>query len=152
RRRLLIGAAAGALSVPLLRTRATAAPLFGGTPFAAGLIREPAGGTVSGVYDLRFKRVRDEFIRNFSERGEVGAAVCVISGGRRVVDLWGGTARVETAEPWEQDTIVHVWSCTKGATALCAHILAARGLLDLDAPVVDYWPEYGQNGKAATTV
>ena len=47
---------------------------------------------------------------------------------------------------------MHVWSCTKGATALCAHILASRGLLDLDAPVVDYWPEFGQNGKEATTV
>jgi CubicO group peptidase (beta-lactamase class C family) len=150
RRRLLLGAAVGALSVPLLRSRAASASSALGSD--AGLIREPSGGTVSGVWDLRFKRVRDEFIRNFRERGEVGAAVCVIAGGRRVIDLWGGTARVDTAQRWEQDTIVHVWSCTKGATALCAHILAARGLLDLDAPVVDYWPEYGQNGKEATTV
>jgi CubicO group peptidase (beta-lactamase class C family) len=150
RRRLLLGAAAGALSIPLLRSGAAAATsaLSGD----AGLIREPAGGLVSGVWDWRFKRVRDEFIRNFTDRGEVGAAVSVIAGGRRVIDLWGGTARVDTAEPWQQDTIVHVWSCTKGATALCAHILAARGLLDLDAPVVDYWPEYGQNGKEGTTV
>ena len=115
---------------------------------------DPRAGrwAVSGVWDRRFKRVRDEFIRNFTDRGEVGAAVSIIAGGRRVVDLWGGTARVETAEPWQEDTIVHVWSCTKGATALCAHILAARGLLDLDAPVVDYWPEFGQNGKEGTTV
>jgi CubicO group peptidase (beta-lactamase class C family) len=150
RRRLLLGAAAGALSVPLLRSGAAAATsaLAGD----AGLIREPAGGIVSGVWDWRFKRVRDEFVRNFTDRGEVGAAVSVIAGGRRVIDLWGGTARAETGEPWREDTIVHVWSCTKGATALCAHILAARGLLDLDALVTDYWPEYGQNGKEATTV
>src|SRR4029453_12932102 len=150
RRRLLLGAAAGALSVPLLRSGAAAATsaLSGD----GGLIREPAGGLVSGVWDWRFKGVREQFIRNFTDRGEVGAAVSVIAGGRRVIDLWGGTARVDTAEPWEEDTIVHVWSCTKGATALCAHILAARGLLDLDAPVVDYWPDYGQNGKEGTTV
>jgi len=150
RRRLLIGAAAGALSAPLLRSGAAAATsTFSGD---GALVREPAGGVVSGVWDLRFKRVRDEFIRNFTDRGEVGAAVSVIAGGRRVVDLWGGTARTDTGERWEQNTIVHVWSCTKGATALCAHILAARGLLDLDAPVVDYWPEYGQEGKQGTTV
>ena len=79
----------------------------------------------------------------------MGAAVSVIAGGRRVVDLWGGTARVDTAEPWQQNTIVHVWSCTKGATALCAHILAARGLLDLDAPVVDYGPSTGRRARRA---
>jgi CubicO group peptidase (beta-lactamase class C family) len=150
RRRLLAGAAAGALSVPLLRGVAAAASAAGLSP--DGLVREPAGGTISGVWDPRFRRVRDEFVRNFAERGEVGAAVSVIAGGRRVIDLWGGTAQVDTNTPWQKDTIVHVWSCTKGATALCAHILAARGLLDLDAPVTDYWPEYGQNGKGGTTV
>ncbi len=147
RRRLLIGAAAGALSVPLFRGVAAAA-----SAAPDGLVREPAGGVVSGAWDPRFRRVRDQFVRNFSERGEVGAAVSVIAGGRRVIDLWGGTARVDTGAPWQKDTIVHVWSCTKGATALCAHILAARGLLDLDALVTDYWPEYGQNGKGGTTV
>ena len=149
RRRLLIGAAAGALTAPLLSRVAAAA---GGQSGDGDLIREPAGGTVAGVFDPRFRRVRDQFVRNFSERGEVGAAVSVIAGGRRVVDLWGGIARPDTNQPWQQNTIVHVWSCTKGATALCAHILAARGELDLDALVTDYWPEFGQNGKEATTV
>jgi CubicO group peptidase (beta-lactamase class C family) len=149
RRRLLFGAAAGALTAPLLGRVAAAANQLAGD---GDLIREPAGGAVSGVWDTRFRRVRDEFVRNFSDRGEVGAAVSVIAGGRRVVDLWGGIARVDTNAPWQQDTIVHVWSCTKGATALCAHILAARGQLDLDALVTDYWPEFGQNGKEATTV
>src|SRR5262249_56853840 len=119
---------------------------------SGNLVREPAGGVAAGVWDPRFKRVRDEFIRNFTDRGEVGAAVSVIAGGQRVVDLWGGTARVDTNTPWQQDTIVHVWSCTKGATALCAHILAARGQLDLDALVTDYWPQFGPNAKAPTTV
>jgi CubicO group peptidase (beta-lactamase class C family) len=146
RRRLLFGAAAGVLAAPLLRRTAAA------SGFDGDLVREPSISPISGVWALRFKRVRDQFLRNFAERGEVGAAVSVISGGRRVVDLWGGTARVDTNTPWQQDTLVHVWSCTKGATALCAHILAQRGLLDLDALVTDYWPEYGQNGKETTTV
>jgi CubicO group peptidase (beta-lactamase class C family) len=149
RRRLVFGAAAGALAAPLVGRIAAAAQ---NQNQDGDLVREPAGGTVSGVWDTRFKRVRDEFVRNFTDRGEVGAAVSVIAGGRRVVDLWGGVARADTGAPWQQDTIVHVWSCTKGATALCAHILAARGALDLDALVTDYWPEFGQNGKEATTV
>jgi CubicO group peptidase (beta-lactamase class C family) len=150
RRRLLLGAAAGALSYPFLARTAGAAGRERG--FAGNLVPEPSGGTVSGGFHPRFHGVRDEFVRNFAERGEVGASVCVIVDGHTVVDLWGGIARTDTNEPWGEDTIAHVWSCTKGATALCAHVLAARGLLDLDAPVVDYWPEFGQNGKAATTV
>src|SRR5688572_11974639 len=149
RRRLLIGAAAGVLTAPLLGRVASAAQ---GQGEDGSMVREPSGGVIAGSWDTRFRRVRDEFVRNFSERGEVGAAVSVIAGGRKVVDLWGGIAKPETNQPWAQDTIVHVWSCTKGATALCAHILAARGLLDLDALVTDYWPEFGTNGKEATTV
>ena len=68
-------------------------------------------------------------------------------GGRPVVDLWGGLADSETKRPWNEDTIAQVASTTKGATAICAHMLAQRGELDLDAPVVKYWPEFGANGK-----
>jgi CubicO group peptidase (beta-lactamase class C family) len=57
-----------------------------------------------------------------------------------------------SAKPWVEDTITHVWSCTKGATALCAHMLVSRGLLDLEAPVVHYWPEFGQAGKESIPV
>jgi CubicO group peptidase (beta-lactamase class C family) len=152
RRRLLVGAAAGALSYPLLGARSAAAVPTRRALGAESLVPEPAGGPVSGRWHPRFRRVRDEFVRNFAERGEVGAAACAIVDGHVAFDLWGGTARVDTAQPWEEDTLVHVWSCTKGATALCAHILASRGLLDLDAPVVDYWPEFGQNGKQGVTV
>ncbi|ONI89137.1 hypothetical protein ALI22I_16625 [Saccharothrix sp. ALI-22-I] len=106
--------------------------------------------TVEGTCADEFAEVRSEFERNFAERGgEVGAGVHVTVDGETVVDLWGGDAG---GRAWTEDTITHVWSCTKGATASCAHLLASRGELDLDAPVVRYWPEFGQNGKAGTLV
>jgi CubicO group peptidase (beta-lactamase class C family) len=108
--------------------------------------------TIAGVCESRFDAVRAQFERNFAERGEVGASVCVTVGGATVVDLWGGTADPRTGRAWERDTIGVVWSCTKGATALCAHMLVARGQLDLDAPVASYWPEFAAAGKAAITV
>src|SRR3954447_4000527 len=111
-----------------------------------------AATTISGSCDPVFQAVRDELARNFAERGEVGAAVCVTVDGRTVVDLWGGVADPATDRAWEADTRVVVYSCTKGATALCAHILADRGLLDLDAPVAQYWPEFASNGKEDATV
>ncbi len=107
---------------------------------------------ISGKCDAKFKRVGEEFERNFKEREEVGASVCVTMEGETVVDLWGGTADVESDEPWKEDTVSIVFSSTKGATALCAHILASRGLLDIDAPVVKYWPEFGKAGKENVTV
>ncbi len=105
-------------------------------------------GTAAG----KFERIRDEFARNFAERGEVGASVCISVNGERLVDLWGGVADPKTDEPWERDTISIVFSCTKAATALCAHMLVDRGLLALHAPVAEYWPEFAKNGKEATTV
>ena len=108
--------------------------------------------TVEGTCDSKFAALREEFERNFTERGEVGASVCVMVDGERVVDLWGGMADPETGRDWDEDTVCTVWSCTKGAAALCAHLLVDRGQLDLDAPVITYWPEYGQAGKEATTV
>jgi len=107
---------------------------------------------IQGACEAKFHAVRQELERNFRERGEVGASVCVTVRGQRVVDLWGGTARVDTGAPWTEDTVSLVFSCTKGATALCAHILASRGLLDLDAPVATYWPTFAQAGKINITV
>jgi len=107
---------------------------------------------VWGTCDTKFERVREEFERNFKEREEVGASVCVTLEGETVVDLWGGIADIEADEPWKEDTVSIVFSSTKGATALCAHILASRGLLDIDAPVVKYWPEFGKAGKENITV
>src|SRR6185437_7874934 len=99
------------------------------------------------VCDPKFAEVREEFARNFTERGDVGASVCVMVEGQTVVDLWGGVADPATNAPWQDDTITVVMSMTKGATALCAHILADRGELDIDLPVAHYWPEFAQNGK-----
>lgn len=108
--------------------------------------------TVEGTCASQFAEVRAEFERNFAGRGEVGASVHLTVDGETVVDLWGGVADPGSGRPWTEDTLTHVWSCTKGATALCAHILASRGELDLDAPVTRYWPEFGKNGKESVLV
>ncbi|MCX4514862.1 beta-lactamase family protein [Streptomyces sp. NBC_01619] len=105
------------------------------------------GARIEGHCDARFSAVRTAFEENFRERGELGAAVTVRSGGETVVDLWGGWADAARSRPWQRDTVVNVWSTTKGPTALCAHLLADRGLLDLDAPVASYWPEFAAAGK-----
>ncbi|CAL9660214.1 hypothetical protein SUDANB105_06975 [Streptomyces sp. enrichment culture] len=111
--------------------------------------REPE---VHGHCDSRFSAVRTAFEENFRDRGELGAAVAVTVGGVTVVDLWGGWADPARTRPWERDTLVNVWSTTKGPVALCAHILADRGLLDLDAPVATYWPEFAAAGKEKVLV
>jgi CubicO group peptidase (beta-lactamase class C family) len=107
---------------------------------------------VHGDCDARFARVRDAFVANFAEHGEVGAAVSVTIDGRRVIDLWGGFADQDRTRPWTRDTLVNVWSTTKGLCAMCAHRLADQGKLDLDAPVAKYWPEFAAGGKATIPV
>jgi len=108
--------------------------------------------SIQGHCDPRFQTVREEFERNFRDRGEVGASVCALVEGRTVVDLWGGFADRARTQPWEHNTLGVVWSCTKGVVALCAHVLVSRGLLDLDVPVARYWPEFVQNGKETIPV
>ena len=98
-----------------------------------------------------FERVAEAFVENLQNNGELGASVCVTVDGETVVDLWGGIADPTNGTAWEADTVSVVFSCTKGATALCAHVLASRGQLDLDAPAVELWPEFGQNGKERVT-
>ncbi|MBW2416851.1 MAG: beta-lactamase family protein, partial [Deltaproteobacteria bacterium] len=113
--------------------------------------REVPGGVVQGTCDERFGAVADEFVKNFSERDEVGASVCVRVDGETLVDLWGGV-KAPDGDPWQEDTLSIVFSCTKGAVALCAHILASRGELDIYAPVAEYWPEFARKGKEDATV
>jgi len=108
--------------------------------------------TVHGDCDPRFAQVREQFERNFAERGEVGASVSVMLDGEPVVDLWGGEADAQRGVAWERDTVVVVFSSTKGMTALAAHMLIDRGALDPDAPVARYWPEFAQAGKDALPV
>src|SRR5437667_5596292 len=102
---------------------------------------------IHGRCDPRFLAVRDAFAANFAAGREVGASFAATVEGEPVVDLWGGHADAATTRPWERDTIVNVFSTTKAMTALCAHLLVDRGLLDLDAPVARYWPEFAQAGK-----
>jgi CubicO group peptidase (beta-lactamase class C family) len=106
---------------------------------------------IDGTAARGFERVAEVFERNFGERGEVGASVALTVRGEKVVDLWGGIADPKTNAPWKKDTVGIVFSCTKGATAICAHVLASRGKLDLDAPVIELWPEFGQHGKERVT-
>jgi len=107
---------------------------------------------IEGVCDPRFRGVKEAFGQNFADHGEVGAAVAVMVGGRTVVDLWAGHADAALSRPWRQNTIVNVFSTTKGMTAICAHRLADEGLLDIDAPVAKYWPEFAQAGKSEIPV
>jgi len=102
---------------------------------------------IHGTTTPRFRAVRDAFVANFRDHGEVGAALCVYHRGHCVVDLWGGIADPTTGTPWAEDTLTYVFSTTKGFTATCAHLVAQRGELDLDAPVADYWPEFAAAGK-----
>jgi CubicO group peptidase (beta-lactamase class C family) len=108
-------------------------------------------GTVEGEFDPKFEGVVDAFVENFERRDEVGASCCLTLEGRTVADLWGGRVAVDGAA-WTRDTISIVFSATKGATALCAHMAADRGQLDLDAPVTRYWPTFGQAGKEEALV
>ena len=102
---------------------------------------------IEGTCDPKFNRVKDAFAENFEKRGEVGAAAAIMLDGKSVVDIWAGHADKEKTKPWARDTLVNVYSTTKGVTAICAHRLADKGLLDIDAPVAKYWPEFAQAGK-----
>ncbi len=113
------------------------------------------GGRVSGLVDPAFARVRDVFEASFQPEAavqEIGAAFSVYVGGRCKVDLWGGVRSPATREPWAPDTLVNVWSTTKGVTAIALAQLVAAGALDYAAPVARYWPEFAAGGKGAITV
>jgi CubicO group peptidase (beta-lactamase class C family) len=105
-----------------------------------------------GWVEPGFEGVRDAFVANFTEHGEVGAAVCVYVDGRPVVDLWGGVTDRGSERRWAEDTVVPVFSSTKGVTAVAANLAIERGLLDPDAPVASTWPEFAAAGKEAITV
>ena len=109
---------------------------------------------VDGTYQDRFAPVREQFEKNLESGEDVGASVAIVLDGELVVDLWGGTASFDddVEHEWEEDTIVNVWSTTKTMTALSAHVLAERGMLDFDAPVAKYWPEFAANGKEGVLV
>jgi CubicO group peptidase (beta-lactamase class C family) len=102
---------------------------------------------VYGSCDARFAKVREIFQRSFDTGVEIGASVSFVLDGKSVVDLWGGHYDAARTREWERDTLVNVFSTTKGMTAICANQLLERGLLDLEAPVAKYWPEFAAAGK-----
>jgi CubicO group peptidase (beta-lactamase class C family) len=99
-----------------------------------------------------FEAVRAAFADNFAERGEVGAACAAYHHGRKVVDLWGGYRHARRRTPWQEDTLVLVFSMSKGLAAMTLAVAHSRGWLDYDEQVAVYWPEFGQQGKEAITV
>ena len=115
----------------------------------------PAQAVVPSIYGTvgaGFEPVREEFARNFAERGEVGAACAAYRRGEKVVDLWGGLRDRATGAPWEEDTLVLVFSTTKGMSAMALAVAHSRGLFDPAERVAVYWPEFAQAGKERVTV
>lgn len=102
---------------------------------------------IRGSVEAGYEPVREAFERNFVENGDIGAGFCLYVDGAKVVDLTGGV-RDTDGTAYDDTTLQLVFSSTKGVTATCAHLLAQRGELDLDAPVADYWPEFSAAGKA----
>lgn len=112
----------------------------------------PSSPAIHGYCDSQFSHVKQVFADNFVERGEVGAGVALFHGGRNVVNLWAGRKRPLGFAPWEQDTLVNIYSGTKGITAIAALQLVSRGLLDLDKPVAYYWPQFARHDKSTIPV
>ncbi|WP_028477326.1 serine hydrolase domain-containing protein [Nocardia sp. CNY236] len=110
------------------------------------------GPTIHGEVASGFEPVADAFRRNFTHHGEIGAAVAIYAGERPIVDLWAGFRDRRRTVPWERDTIVPVFSSTKGMAAFTLAAAVTEGLLDYERPVAQYWPEFAAHGKDAVTV
>ena len=102
---------------------------------------------IEGTCEPRFKRVKEIFADSFEHGIEVGASVAAMVDGKTVFDLWGGYADKAKTRPWTRDTLVNVWSTTKGITSICAHRLVDQGSSTLMRPWSKYWPEFAQAGK-----
>jgi len=107
---------------------------------------------IAGFVKPGFEAVREAFVENFTHRHELGAACCIYYRGDKVVDLWGGIRNQTTGEPWEEDTMVIVFSATKGLAALAMALAHSWGLFDYDERVSTYWPEFAQQSKEQITV
>lgn len=131
--------------------------LSGSLFFVSCIPMKKTSGTASPGFDQfyvapGFEEVREEFIRNFNSRNEIGASCCIYYKGEKVVDLWGGYKDKKTKEPWEENTIVKVFSTTKGMALIVLAKLHSEGLLDYNEKVCTYWPEFARNGKENITV
>lgn len=103
--------------------------------------------SVQGTCDAAFTSVREVFEASLTSGEELGASIVINLDGRTLVDMWGGWRDEARTQPWQQDTIVNVWSSTKTVTSLAMLMLASRGLVDVHAPVARYWPEFAAAGK-----
>jgi CubicO group peptidase (beta-lactamase class C family) len=110
---------------------------------------------IEGEVAAGFEPVREAFAANFQrggDFGEVGAAIAVYRKGRCVVDLWSGFADRARTRPWTRETLVNVWSATKGATAAAVARLVDQGRLTYETPIAEVWPDFTEAGKGAVTV
>lgn len=107
---------------------------------------------IQGTHDGRFEELAEFLADQIDSEHDLGLSVAATIDGEPVLDLWGGWADHERTVPWGENTITNVWSTTKTMTNLSALVLADRGVIDLDAPVADYWPEFAQNGKEGVLV
>jgi CubicO group peptidase (beta-lactamase class C family) len=115
-------------------------------------LKSTRSSSISGFVKPGFEAVREAFVENFERRNELGAACCIYYHGEKVVDLWGGIRNEATGEPWEEDTMVIVYSATKGLASLAMALANSRGLFDYDERISKYWPEFAQQGKDKITV
>jgi CubicO group peptidase (beta-lactamase class C family) len=124
------------------------------TSLELGTQIEARGATYrfAGTYAPEYRAVVDAFVENFRVEDEVGAACSVMLDGRTVVDIWGGWRDGARKTAWDAPTTVCMMSVAKGITAICFNMLIDRGLVDPNARVTAYWPEYGRNGKEKTLV
>ncbi len=107
---------------------------------------------VQGQVAAGFEPLAAQFARSFAQGTEIGASLCVYHRGEKVVDLWGGLADTALQTPWTADSLIVVFSATKGLAAMALNLAAERGAFAWDAPVAQYWPAFGQAGKARITV
>ena len=111
-----------------------------------------ASHAIEGTVSPGFEAVRGVFAENFARRHELGGACCAYHHGEKIVDIWAGIRNKRTGEPWQRDTMVLVYSATKGLAAMTMAVAHSRGWLDYDQPVCRYWPEFAQQGKERVTV
>ena len=123
-----------------------------GAELSAAIEARGASYPLGGSYAPEYRPVVDAFVENFQVEDEVGAACSITLDGAAVVDIWGGWRDGARRLPWDGPTTVCMMSVAKGITGICFNMLIDRGLVDADAYVVEYWPEYGQNGKEKTRV
>jgi CubicO group peptidase (beta-lactamase class C family) len=120
--------------------------------FPADVDNSAKNGVVKGSVAPGFEPVREAFEANFRRGAECGAACAVTFRGETVVDLWGGVRDPKTGAPWEEDTLVTVFSTTKGISSMALAVAHSRGLFDYDERMATYWPEFARGGKQDITV